>query len=142
MKYHPDKNPGRQKAEEQFKEATQAYEFLRRTPRNARNSTSSARPHSRARAPRAGASAVSAARGSTFPTRSRAFMNDFGGDSVFLRFVRDGRRGRQAARRLPRRLGGGSRGNDLQVQLTLTVSEIATGVTKTLKVNARTHAPM
>jgi molecular chaperone DnaJ len=61
-------------------------------------------------------------------------MNDFGGDSIFsdLFGMGGGRRGGRN-----RRGGGGSRGNDLQVHLKLSLSDINTGVTKTLKVKRK-----
>ncbi len=131
IKYHPDKNPGDKSAEEKFREATQAYEILKD-------------PNKRSQYDQFGHAAFE--QGGGFPggfggggfggfdlsDALRAFMNDFGGDSVFSDlFGMGGGRGRHGGR------GGGIRGSDLQVRLPLTLEEIAEGTKKTLKVKRK-----
>jgi len=120
MKYHPDKNPGDKEAEEKFKEAAEAYEVL-------------IDPHKRSRYDQFGHAGM---RGSGFE-HGFTNVNDifthfsdiFGGSSIF-----DDIFGAGQGRRRSRQKMQGIQGNDLRVNLRLTLEEIAVGVEKTLKV--------
>ncbi len=130
IKYHPDKNPGNTEAEEKFRKATEAYEILKDADK-------------RAKYDQFGHAAFEGAVGGGFSGSGgfggfdlsdalRAFMNDFGGDSLFgdaFSFGGSGRRGRRRT--------GGMRGNDLQVRLKLTLQEISNGVKKKIKVRRK-----
>lgn len=120
MQYHPDRNPGNKEAEEKFKEAAEAYEILNNDDK-------------RARYDRFGHDGV---RGSGFGSQGFSDINDIfshfsdifgGGSSIFDDFFGGGQqRGRQRSRGVP--------GSDLKVTLKLTLEEIATGVTKKIKI--------
>lgn len=129
IKYHPDKNPGNKEAEEKFREATEAYEVLKDS-------------NKRSKYDQFGHAAFEGAAGSGFggfdfggfdlSDALRAFMQDFGSDSMFgdlFSFGTSRRRGRSRA--------GGFRGNDLQVRLKLTLKEINSGVRKKIKVRRK-----
>lgn len=128
VKYHPDKNPGDKEAEERFREATEAYEILKD-------------PQKRSQYDQFGHAAFEGAFGSggagfggfsfDLADALRAFMGDFGEDSFFGDlFGFGGARGRGARSR-------GRKGNDLQVRLKLTLSEIYSGASKTIKVRRK-----
>ena len=116
-KYHPDKNPGYAKAEDQFKEAAEAYEVL-----------SDANKRSR------------------YDQYGHAGMNGGGGfgggmnmDDIFSQFgdVFGGGGSFGGSR------GGGSRnikGSNLRVKIKLTLEEIAEGVKKKIKVTKLVNA--
>jgi molecular chaperone DnaJ len=117
MTYHPDRNNGDKAAEEKFKEITEAYEVL-------------CDPEQRATYDRYGEAgsrgAGSAGFGFGHVDLSEAlnvFMRDFGGlggfDAIF---------GGERARR------DRHRGADLKVTLKLTLADVATGTTKTVRV--------
>jgi len=116
MQYHPDRNPGDHTAEERFKEAAEAYEVLRD-------------PDKRRLYDQYGHDGVkggfSTFRGFDFDLSDalRTFMSE----DIFADFFGMGHSGgrRRAAR---------PRGADLQVRLSLTLEEIATGVTKKLRI--------
>ena len=118
VKFHPDKNPGDESAEAEFKVATEAYEVLRD-------------PQKRQNYDQFGHAGVDGQRGSggfsgqefDLSDALRAFMRDFGGGSFGDMFGETGRRGRSG------------RGRDLQVKVQLTLEEIADGAKKTLKIS-------
>jgi len=122
MQYHPDRNPGDKESEEKFKEAAEAYEILNNDDK-------------RAKYDRFGHDGV---RGSGYGSQGFSDINDIfshfsdifgggGGSSIFDDFFGAGQqRGRQRGRGVP--------GSDLKVTLKLTLEEIATGVSKKIKV--------
>ena len=119
LQYHPDRNPGNKEAEEQFKEAAEAYEVL-------------GEPTKRQRYDQYGHEGI---RGTDFrpftdvndifTTFSDIFGSGFGGSIFDEMFGQQGR---------PRQRGGGAGGSDLKVRLKLTLEEIATGVEKNIKI--------
>jgi|WetSurMetagenome_2_1015567.scaffolds.fasta_scaffold00027_68 molecular chaperone DnaJ len=134
MKYHPDKNPGDKSAEEKFKEATQAYEVLKDPKKRAQfDQFGTAAFEGPGAGGGPGGFGGFGGAGFDISDALRAFMNDFGGDSLFSDLFGMG----GGTRRRSGRRGGGSRGNDLQIHLTLKLSEIATGVSKTIKVKRK-----
>jgi molecular chaperone DnaJ len=119
IQYHPDKNPGDKQAEEKFKEAAEAYEVL-------------SDPDKRSRYDQFGHAGVGSAAGGGFGGGGMNmedifshFGDIFGGHfGGFGGFGGNQRGGGQRVRR----------GSDLRVKVKLTLSEIATGVEKKIKV--------
>lgn len=119
MQHHPDRNPNDHQAEEKFKEAAEAYEILNDD-------------NKRARYDRFGHEGV---KGSGFGSPGFSDINDifshfsdiFGGGSIFDEFFGNTSRSRG------RRRGSGTPGTDLRVTLKLTLEEIASGVSKKIK---------
>ena len=115
IKFHPDKNPGDKEAEENFKEAAEAYEVL-------------SSPEKRAQYDRFGHAGMrgggfgGAGGGMSMEDIFSQFGDIFGG-SAFESFFGGGG---------PRRTG--RRGSNLRIKLKLTLDEIANGVEKKIKV--------
>ena len=118
IKFHPDKNPGDKKSEENFKEAAEAYEVL-------------SDPDKRQRYDQFGHAGVGSAAGGGFNGGNMnmedifshfgdIFGGHFGGFGGFGGSQRGGQRVRK--------------GSDLRVKVKLTLSEIAVGVEKKIKV--------
>ena len=130
MQWHPDRNPdNKTEAEVKFKEATEAYEVLHDPQQRARydqfgHSTSG----TGAAGGGGGFSGGGFDAGFDLADALRAFMRDFGGEGAFEDLFGSGRV------RAGRGAGGGSRGDDLQVRLSLTLEEVATGVEKKIRV--------
>ncbi len=125
LKYHPDRNPDTPGAEENFKEATEAYEVLKDQDKRARYDQFG---HAGVDPSMAGSGGFGGGFGGfDLSDALRAFMRDFGGGSDFSDFFGGG----GGRRRGPR---GSERGTDLQVRLKLTLEEIADGVKKTIRV--------
>lgn len=123
MKYHPDKNPGDKEAEANFKEAAEAYAILSDEQKKAHYDQFG-------HAPEGGMGGFGAnpfgggGFGVDLSEALKIFMDGFGGGGFSDIFGGAGG-GRSRGR---------SRGSDLKVKLPLTLEEIATGVTKKLKV--------
>lgn len=124
IQYHPDKNPDNKEAEEKFKEAAEAYEVLSDADK-------------RAKYDRFGHAGISG-NGGGFQggmTMDDIFsqFGDIFGDSPFESFFgRGGGRGQQGGG------GRGQKGSNLRIKVSLTLEEIANGVTKKIKVKKRT----
>lgn len=122
LKYHPDKNPDDKNAEENFKEAAEAYEVL-------------SDENKRSRYDRFGHAGVSGAGGgashfSNIDDIFSAFGDIFGGHFSGFSGFGDafGGRGSGGRRRV-------NRGSNLRVKVRLKLSEIATGAEKKIKLN-------
>ena len=111
MQYHPDKNGGAKEAEEKFKEITEAYDVLRDPQKRAAYD----------RYGEAGLRGGGAGGGYQHVDLSEAlniFMRDFGGfEGLF------GQGQRQETRR----------GQDIRVNVKITLADVAAGVRKTIK---------
>jgi molecular chaperone DnaJ len=117
MEYHPDRNPSPQ-AEAKFKEITEAYEVLRDPQKRAMYD----------RYGRAGLSGAGGGYGFHHVDLSEAlniFMRDFGAMGGFESLF-GGRRSRTEERR----------GQDIRVTVRLTLSEVALGAKKTVKLKS------
>ena len=119
IKYHPDKNPGDKEAEEKFKEAAEAYDVL-------------SNPDKRARYDQFGHAGISGAAGGA--GGFGGFGGGFSMEDIFSQFgdIFGGHFGGGF-----RSSGGGrrvNRGSDIRVKVRLTLAEIASGVTKKLKI--------
>ncbi|RKX23980.1 MAG: molecular chaperone DnaJ [Candidatus Zixiibacteriota bacterium] len=127
LRYHPDRNPGDRTAEENFKEATEAYEILK-DPQKRRMYD---------RYGHAGMAGVGGFGGGGFDFGGfdlgdalRAFMRDFGGFGGGFEDIFGGG-GRRAQ----------NRGEDLKAKVSLTLEEISRGVEKKLKVRRYKECP-
>lgn len=117
LKYHPDKNPDDNDAEEKFKEAASAYEVLSDDDKRARYD----------RFGHAGVSGAAGGGAQGFEDIFSRFGDIFGSEgSPFDSFFGGG--GRTRRRR-------GQRGSDLRINIKLSLEEVANGVEKKLKIN-------
>ncbi len=120
VQYHPDKNPGDKAAEEMFKEAAEAYEVL-------------SNPDKKAKYDRYGHAAFDGSAGygggrggMTMDDIFEQFGDVFGeGGNPFDAFF-----GRSSGGATSK----GQKGSNLRIKVALTLEEIATGVTKKIKV--------
>lgn len=120
MQYHPDRNPGDKAAEENFKEAAEAYDVLSDSDKKARYD-------------RFGHAGVNggASGGGPGGMRMEDIFSHFGdifgggGDDPFSSFFGGGGRGGRQR---------GSRGANLRVKLKMDYAEIASGANKKIKV--------
>ncbi|MBD5251560.1 MAG: molecular chaperone DnaJ [Bacteroides sp.] len=123
IQYHPDKNPGDKEAEEKFKEAAEAYDVLSNPEKRAKYDQFG---HDMGPQgfPGGGAGGFHAG-GFTMEDIFSQFGDIFGGAFGNMGgFESAGGRTRRRQRR----------GTDLRIKIKMTLAEIATGVTKTLKI--------
>ncbi len=125
MKYHPDKNPGDQAAEESFKEVSEAYEVL--TDPNKRRIYNQFGHAGVGAGVGAGAAQGFSGFGGIDPFE--IFERAFGGESIFDSILGGG-----FGTRTRRRAAGGTRGSDLRYDLTITFEEAAFGTKKQIVV--------
>ena len=116
IQYHPDRNPGDDEAEENFKEAAEAYEVLR-------DSNKRARYDQFGHAGMSGAAGGGFGGGMSMDDIFSQFGDIFGGFSGFGGCGGGSRGGRRV-----------NRGSDLRVRVKLTLKEILNGVDKKIKV--------
>ncbi len=117
LKYHPDKNPGDKKAEENFKEAAEAYEVLSSDEKKARYDRYG---HAGMGNSGGGFSGAGMTMEDIFSSFGDIFGDAFGGFGGFG----SSRRGRRV-----------NKGSNLRVKVKLTLKEIANGTEKKIKVS-------
>jgi molecular chaperone DnaJ len=124
MKYHPDKNPGDKAAEENFKEAAEAYEVLSNAEKKAKYDRFG---HSGLRGGQDFHSYQNV--NDIFSHFSDIFGGGFGGggSSIFDDLFSGGSSSRS------RQQYSGTPGSDLKITIKVTLEEIATGTNKTIK---------
>lgn len=123
MKYHPDRNPGDKAAEDKFKEISKAYEVL-------------SNPQKRAQYDQYGSAAFeqSAGAGGASGFGGGGFSDIF--EDIFSNFMGGGAQGGHT------HSAQGYRGDDIRVDVSLTLDEARTGIEKEVNVNvAQTCAP-
>ena len=118
LKFHPDKNPGDKKAEEKFKEAAEAYEVL-------------SNDEKRSRYDRFGHAGVSGAGNGGFSGGGMTMEDIFASFGDIFGDAFGGFGGFGGSRRTSRRV---NKGTNLRVKVKLTLSEIANGAEKKIKV--------
>lgn len=117
IKFHPDKNPGDKEAEENFKEAAEAYDVL-------------SNPEKKSRYDQFGHAGMGGAGGYggggfSMDDIFSQFGDVFGDDSIFGSFFGGGGRGRGGSRRTV--------GSNIRIKMKLTLSEMKNGVEKKVK---------
>ena len=117
LKFHPDKNPGDKKSEENFKEAAEAYEVLSNEEKKTRYDRYG---HAGMGGSANGFGGAGMTMDDIFSSFGDIFGDAFGGFGAFG----GGRRGRRV-----------SKGSNLRVKVKLTLQEIAAGAEKKIKVN-------
>jgi molecular chaperone DnaJ len=117
LKYHPDKNPGDKKSEENFKEAAEAYEVLSNDEKKARYDRYG---HAGMGNNGGGFSGQGMTMDDIFSSFGDIFGDAFGGFGGFG--------GGRQSRRV-------NKGTNLRVKVKLTLQEIAAGAEKKIKVN-------
>lgn len=118
LKYHPDKNPGNAEAEEKFKEAAEAYEVLSDINKKSRYDQFGHQGMG---------GAGNGGYGMNMDDIFSQFGDIFGGHNPFESFFGGG--GNSGGRRYVKR------GSNLRIKVKLSLSEIAHGVEKKIKVN-------
>lgn len=122
LELHPDRNPGDKAAEEKFKEAAEAYDVLSDADKKARYDRFG---HQGLEGMGGGGAGF---QGMDMDDILRRF--GFESDDLFGQFFGGGGRRGGGASRQPR----GERGTNLRIRVKMTLEEIATGVTKKIKV--------
>jgi molecular chaperone DnaJ len=121
MQFHPDRNPGDKAAEDKFKEAAEAYEILSDPDKKAKYD----RYGHAGVDPNAGFGGGAGGAGMTMEDIFSHFGDVFGDSgSPFESFF-----GRSSGRSQ-----GGSKGSNLRIKVSMTLEEIASGITKKIKV--------
>ncbi len=118
LKFHPDKNPGDKKSEDNFKEAAEAYEVLSNEEKKARYDRFGHAGMGSASSTNYGGAGMTM--DDIFSSFGDIFGDAFGGFGGFS----GGRRARRV-----------NKGSNLRVKVKLTLQEIATGAEKKIKVN-------
>lgn len=123
IKYHPDKNPGDKEAEEKFKEAAEAYDVLSDADKRAKYDQfgHNMGPQGFPGGGGGGFYGGGMSMDDIFSQFGDIFGGAFGGMGGF-----ESAGGRTRRRR--------RKGTDLRIKVKMTLEEIATGVTKTLKI--------
>ena len=117
IKYHPDRNPDNQEAEEKFKEAAEAYDVLRDPQKRQQYDQFGFN------GPQGGFGGFGGGSGMNMDDIFSMFGDIFGGHAGGFGFGGGGNTTRQY------------QGGDLRVRVKLTLQEIATGVTKKFKIH-------
>ena len=120
LKYHPDRNQGSKETENKFKQVTEAYEILRDSEKRSIYDKYGEQGLNR------GAGGAGGFGGFDFSDALEVFMRDFGGFGGFEDLF-GGRQQRGGAHSTPQ-------GQAIKIRVRVSLEEVATGVTKTLRV--------